>query len=152
MTPDPFVDAMKQWTQLSMRNSTRNFIHYARESGLSISHFGAIFYIYRTGSCGVTEIADQLGVTSAAASQMLERLVKQGVVLRTEDPGDRRVKRIMLTDKGRRILDEAIQARQSWFEELAHSLSPSEKDSVVTALKLLIGKVNQMTAGAVPTH
>jgi DNA-binding MarR family transcriptional regulator len=152
MTPDPFVDAMKQWIQLSMRNSTRNFIHYARESGLSISHFGAIFYIYRIGSCGVTEIGEQLGVTSAAASQMLERLVQQGVVLRTEDPQDRRVKRIVLTEKGRRILDEAIQARQSWLEELAHSLSPSEKDSVISALKLLIGKVNQMTASAAAAH
>jgi DNA-binding MarR family transcriptional regulator len=152
MTPDPFVDAMKQWIQLSMRNSTRNFIHYARESGLSISNFGAIFYIYRIGSCGVTEIGEQLGVTSAAASQMLERLVQQGVVLRTEDPQDRRVKRIVLTEKGRRILDEAIQARQSWLEELAHSLSPSEKDSVISALKLLIGKVNQMTASAAAAH
>jgi DNA-binding MarR family transcriptional regulator len=145
MPDDPFVAALKDWMEISMRNSTRNFIHYARESGLSISHFGAIFHLYRSGSCGVTEIGEQLGVTSAAASQMLDRLVQQGVVLRTEDPEDRRVKRIVLTDKGCRILEEAIRARQSWLEELALNLTDSEKESVTTALTLLIGRVNQFT-------
>ncbi len=152
MPADPFVDALKEWMEISMRNSTRNFIRYARESGLSISHFAAIFHLYRNGSCGVTEIGEQLGVTSAAASQMLERLVQQGVVLRTEDPKDRRVKRIVLTDKGRRILEEAIRARQSWLEELAHSLSDSEKETVTSALTLLIGRVSQLTRATLSAH
>jgi DNA-binding MarR family transcriptional regulator len=152
MPVDPFVAALKEWLEISMRDSTRNFIHYARGSGLSISYFGAIFHIYRNGSCSVTEIGEQLDVTSAAASQMLERLVQQGVVLRTEDPEDRRVKRIVLTDKGRRILEEAIRARQSWLDDLAQSLSDSEKESVTSALKLLISKVNRLTQGAVPAH
>jgi DNA-binding MarR family transcriptional regulator len=149
MSADPFIAALKEWMEVSMRNSTRNFIGYARGSGLSLSHFGAIFQIYRDGTCGVTEIGEQLGVTSAAASQMLERLVQQGVVLRTEDPGDRRVKRIALTEKGRRILEEAIRARQSWLDDLAYSLSDQEKQSATYALKLLISKMNQLTRGAV---
>jgi DNA-binding MarR family transcriptional regulator len=145
MTPDLFGDTLREWTRVSMRRSIRNFIGYARESGLSISNLGALFYIYRIGSCGVTEIGDQLGITSAAASQMLERLVQIGLVLRSEDPDDRRVKRIALTDKGRTILDEGIRARQDWLDDLAEALSDGEKESITSALKILISKVNQLT-------
>lgn len=149
MQADPFVATLKEWMEASMRYSMRNFIRYARESGFSMSNLGAIFHIHRIGSCGVTEIGEHLGVTSAAASQMLERLVQQGLVLRTEDPNDRRVKRIVLTDKGQRILDEGIRARQSWLDDLAGTLSDSEKESITSALNILISKVNQLTHPAV---
>ena len=90
-----------------MHRSIRHLLRYARENGLSMSQFGALLHIHRMGSSGVTDLGDHLGVTSAAASQMLERLVQQGLILRTEDPNDRRVKQIVLTDKGLRFFKKA---------------------------------------------
>lgn len=145
MQADPFVARLKEWMEVSMRHSMRNIIRYARESGLSMSNLGAIFHIHRIGSCGVTELGDHLGVTSAAASQMLERLVQQELLLRTEDPDDRRVKQIALTEKGYRILEEGIRARQGWLNDLAQTLSDSEKDTIMVGLNILIDKVNQLT-------
>ncbi|MGD2157539.1 MAG: MarR family transcriptional regulator [Anaerolineales bacterium] len=145
MHPDPFVSTLQEWIEVSMRSSMRNFIRYARKSGFSMSHFGAMFHIHRMGSCGVTDLGDHLGVTSAAASQMLERLVQQELILREEDPNDRRVKRIILTDKGNKILEEGIRARQGWLNDLAHSLSDGEKETIMASLNILIDKVNQLT-------
>jgi DNA-binding MarR family transcriptional regulator len=145
MHSDLFVSTLQEWIEVSMRSSMRNFIHYARKSGLSMSHLGAIFHIHRMGSCGVTDLGDHLGVTSAAASQMLERLVQQGLILRKEDPDDRRVKRIALTETGHRILEEGIQARQGWLDDLAYTLSDDEKKTIMASLNILIDKVNQLT-------
>ena len=144
MPSDPFVATLQQWMEVAMRRSMRHFLRFARESGLSMSHFGAIFYIHRLGSCGVTEIGEHLGVTSAAASQMLDRLVDQGLVLRTEDQQDRRVKRIELTEKGLQVFEGGIQARQAWLDELADTLSGAEKQSIAAALQILIQKANQL--------
>jgi DNA-binding MarR family transcriptional regulator len=149
MPADPFVTTLEEWLEISMRHSMRNFIRFARERGFSMSHLGALIHLHRLGSCGVTEIGDHLGVTSAAASQMLDRLVGQGLVSRSEDPEDRRVKRIVLTDKGRRILEESLRARQSWLEDLAHILSESEKAEATAALSLLIAKLDQLAQPAV---
>ncbi len=149
MPADPFVTTLKEWLEISMRHSMRNFIRFARERGFSMSHLGALFHLHRLGSCGVTEIGDHLGVTSAAASQMLDRLVQQGLVSRSEDPEDRRVKRIVLTDRGRRILEESLRARQSWLEDLAQILSESEKAEATAALSLLITKLEQLAQPAV---
>jgi DNA-binding MarR family transcriptional regulator len=152
MSADPFVATLHQWIEVTMRHSMRNFLRYARESGLSMSHLGAIFHIHRAGSCGVTEIGDYLGVTSAAASQMLDRLVEQGLVARTEDPEDRRVKRIELTAEGERALEAGIQARETWMSELAGILAEDEKRTITSALQLMIAKVRQLDESAITAH
>jgi DNA-binding MarR family transcriptional regulator len=141
---DQFTAVLQEWVAVFMRHSMRNFIQYARESGLSMSQVNALFHIHRKGGCGVSEVGDNLGVTNAAASQMLERLVQQKLVLRTEDPADRRAKQLALTDKGIQAVQHGIHARQGWLEDLADLLSPGEKDQVAAALKILIEKTKKL--------
>lgn len=141
---DPFLSAFYQWVDIFMHRSMRRFIHYAKESGLSMSMIGTLFHLRKKGCAGVTDLGDHLGVTSAASSQMLERLVQQGLILRTEDPNDRRVKQIVLTEKGHQVLDEGIRARQGWMDDLVEILSQEEKDLIKGALDLMINKANQL--------
>ena len=140
---DAFESTLYRWVAIFMRRSMRSFIHYTKESGLSMSQIGALFHIYR-GASGVSDIGDDLGITSAAASQMLENLVRQQLILRSENQRDRRVKQLVLTDKGQRILQESAHARQGWLEDLAKKLSPNEKEQVQAALLILIDKANQL--------
>jgi DNA-binding MarR family transcriptional regulator len=141
MDADLFVATLQTWLETSNRYSMRTFLRQARESKFSMSHLGALFYIHRCGSCGVTEVGDHLGVTSAAASQLLERLVEQGLVVREEDPDDRRVKRIELTEKGKQAFEAIVHAREGWMHDVALMLSSAEKEAITSALNLLISKV-----------
>ncbi len=143
-TPEQLTSVLREWVGISMRRSMRHLLLYARESGLSMSQIGALMMGHDIG--GVSEVAGRLGITSAAASQMLERLVQQGMVVRSEDPHDRRVKQIALTAKGRRILQASIQARQSWLEDLARLLSAEEQARVTAALRLLVERSAQLDA------
>ena len=144
MGADQFVDTLREWIEVSMQRSMRSFICYARKSGLSMSHLGAAFYIHHQGSSCVSELGEHLGVTSAAASQMLERLVQQGLILRTEDPVDRRAKQVVLTEKGQRLLEESVRARQEWLGDLSDTLSDSEKETTQAALHILIDRVKNL--------
>jgi DNA-binding MarR family transcriptional regulator len=141
---DPFVVTVQEWMEVFMQRSMRGFLGYVRESGLSMSQVGALFQIQHRGSSGVTDLGDELGVTSSAASQMLERLVQQELILRSEDPSDRRVKQLVLTDKGRQVLQESVRARQSWLSDLAATLADREKETIIAALNILIDKANQL--------
>jgi DNA-binding MarR family transcriptional regulator len=141
---DPFTTTLQEWVDVFMRRSMHNFTSYARKSGLSMSQIGALFHIHHGGGCGVTELGNHLGISSAAASQLLERLVLQDLILRTEDPADRRVKQLLLTDKGMQTIQESIHARQGWLNDLEKSLSPSEKEQIVSALKILIDEIKDL--------
>ena len=136
--------AIKKWMQILMHRSMQKFILFAKENNISMSQFGALQFIKHRGACGVSDIGDELGISSAAASQMLDRMVQQELIQRTEDAKDRRSKQIILIEKGQLILQESIRARISWIEELSNLLSPAEQEQVIAALNLLISKAEQM--------
>ena len=134
---------LQEWIGDFMRRSMRSLILYSKKNGLSMSQVGALFQINH-GRNNVSDLGEGLGITKAAASQMLERLVQQELILRSEDPQDRRVKQLVLTDKGCRIMQESIQARQGWLEDLVSILSENEKKQIAAAVKVLIDKTNQL--------
>jgi len=136
--PPPLAEALHEWMHMLMRRSMHNFMLFAKEKNLSMAQINALFRLHHKGACGVSDLGDELGVTSAAASQLLERLVQQGLVARSEDPLDRRNKRIVLTEAGERIIQESIQARQKWLPSLAELLTPAEQEQVEASLRLLI--------------
>jgi DNA-binding MarR family transcriptional regulator len=145
---DTFSSTLNNTVAIFVRRSMQNYFRYIKDSGFSMSQVSALFFLYRKGSSGVSDIGEEMGVTSAAASQMLDRLVQQGLITRSEDPHDRRLKQIVLTDKGRRALDiirENLHARHgAWEDALAASLSPAQQEQVEAALKILIEKAGQL--------
>jgi DNA-binding MarR family transcriptional regulator len=92
----------------------------------------------------VSDIGEYLGITSAASSQLLNRLVEEGLVERSEDPEDRRHKLLVLTPAGREMVRESMEIRQSWLASLANTLTASEQVQVEKSINLLLSKVDLM--------
>lgn len=136
----PVVDALQKWMEMFMRRSMRNFVRYCKENNISMSQMNILFHLHHRGACGVGEVGEHLGVTHAAASQILDRMVQQELVLRSEDPRDRRVKQIAITDKGRELMVEGVRAREEWWGDLERSLTPPEQEQVAAALEVLTEK------------
>lgn len=141
---DKFYETFHKWMELSMHRSNRGHLLYAREKGLSRSMIGTLFHLSHRDHTGVTDLSEHLGVSSAAASQMLERLVEEGLIQRSEDPDDRRMKQIILTDKGHQIIKETIDARLGWIEELTANFSVEEKEQITSAFELIINKAKEL--------
>jgi DNA-binding MarR family transcriptional regulator len=141
-SPNPFVAALREWTGVFMRHSMRHLLLYSKRSGLSMSQIGALQLIHHRGVCGVSDMGSNLGISSAAASQMLERLVHQGLVVRSEDPHDRRLKQIVMTKKGHQVLQESALAHMGWLDALAVLLTPKEQGQVTSALRILLERAN----------
>ena len=73
------------------------------EYGLTITQLRLLRMIGEPGTAALGELAEQLGITAATLSGLVDRLVKHGVVERRPDAGDRRVVRVSLTPEGERI-------------------------------------------------
>ncbi len=143
MSP-PLLETLHEWLRVVMRFSMRNFMLYAKEHNYSVAQLNALFRIHHRGSCGISELGEEMGVTSAAASQLLDRLVQQGLASRSEDPHDRRNKVVQLTEAGHAIVREAMAARQGWLVELVNALSPQEQEQVEAAIQLLLSKMHSL--------
>ncbi|MCA1899705.1 MAG: MarR family transcriptional regulator [Chloroflexi bacterium] len=143
MSP-PLLNTLREWLRVTMQFSMRHFMQFAKQNNYSIPQLNALFRIRHKGACGVSDLGEEMGVTNAAASQLLDKLVQQGLVTRTEDPQDRRNKLITLTEAGLRVSEQSMQARQGWLDQLAASLTPAEQAQIQAALQLLIERAKAL--------
>lgn len=120
-----------------MHRSLNAFIRHNRESDLSFSQVNTLFRLYHHGPSSVNALADHLGITKAAVSQLLDPLIADGFVVRSEDLEDRRKKLIELTDAGRELVKKSMRTRHAWMEDLVKEFSVEEKERILPALQLL---------------
>ncbi len=64
-------------------------------------------------------------------------MVQQGLVQRGETPGDRRVRLVNLTEAGRQLVEESIEAQQRWLGPLLASLTDEQRTAATETLRLL---------------
>lgn len=135
--PKQFTQVLHEWAEVFMRRSMRDFIRFTKDTGLSNPQISTLMRIYYRGACGVSDVGSHTGVTNAAASQMVERLVQQGLLERAEDANDRRVKQLSLTRKGRTLIEKSIDARRRWLEDLTTALTEDQQTEIISALTYL---------------
>jgi DNA-binding MarR family transcriptional regulator len=140
------TEILRDWTEVFMRRSLGEFKRYMDNSGLSWPQVNTLMRLHYGGACGVSEVGSHLGVTSAAASQMVERLVQMGLLERTEDPDDRRAKLLALSRKGRALIDKGIEARRAWTAELTTRLSAEQQATIIIALTYLLQAAREVEA------
>ena len=132
------------WSSIFIRLSLHDFKHYTRTLGLSLAHMHVLMHLHYKGACEVTNFCEMMQISPAGASQMIERMVQQGMVQRAETPGDRRVRLVSLTEQGRKIVLESIAARQAWIDQLVASLSAEECARISAALSTLNDHAGQL--------
>ncbi len=108
------------------------------ENGLSNSQMFSLMHMNRHEHCGISQIADQLGTTDAASSQMVQRLVNMGLVKRIESPEDRRAKQISLTNKGKQIVGRMVENRHDLIESIVKNLPSEKRQTTIEAISLLV--------------
>jgi DNA-binding MarR family transcriptional regulator len=139
------IDVIREWSEVFMQRSMRDFRRFMSTTGLSFSQISILMRLVHRGNTSVSEVGEQLGVTNAAASQAVDRLVQLGLIERTEDPEDRRAKQLALTLKGRDLIDQGIEARSKWVVGVTDSLNSEQQNMIVSALILLTSAAQKTT-------
>ena len=125
------------WSIEFVRLSMQDINRCARSNGLSFPLMNVLMHLYYQGPREVMEFAEYLQVSPASASQMVQRLVQQDLVVRVESAGDRRVREVHLTERGRCVVEESLARRGRWVESLVGSLSADQQAVLAQAMRLL---------------
>ena len=139
-----FSKIVQQWMDTFMHRSMRGWIQFVKSTGLSMPQFSILMQLYHKGACGMSELSEGFGITPAAASQLVEKLVQADLIARTENPHDRRAKQVALTLQGKQLIEQGIEERYGWMEKFETGLSDSEKDKISEALEILIRAVESL--------
>jgi MarR family transcriptional regulator, 2-MHQ and catechol-resistance regulon repressor len=108
-----------------------------RQSGLGESDFRVLEALLHKGPLPVNTIGPKVFLTPGSISTAVDRLYERGLVTRTEDKTDRRVRIVDLTPKGRRLIERIFTEHAEHMEKLAEILTPAERVQLIKALKKL---------------
>ena len=104
------ADALRRFVDLIAHRAGKA-LSKMEEAGVTLPQVLVLAHVERAGSPSISTLAEGSPGTAAAMSQMVDRLVRQGWLARSESPDDRRRKAVSLTPRGARLLREIAHAR-----------------------------------------
>jgi DNA-binding MarR family transcriptional regulator len=108
------------------------------ELGLSLTQLKAIQIISSAGEeMSLKQLGDSLELSLPAISRAVDGLVHRGLVTRTEDEADRRIKRVHPTEEANRLVARLIDIRFEQLGTFVESLNPRERSKLASALAVL---------------
>ena len=109
--------------------------------GVTKSQWIAMYYINREGNLTQKLLADLMGAKEPTITGILDRLEREGLILRQGDVNDKRKKILVLTDKGRLINAKLTDIAQEFRDVCLAGIS--EKDQ-----KIFLEILDNMVAAA----
>ena len=92
------------------------------------------------------QIAGLLEVAKSRATVIIENLEKKGLVQRSPDPNDARVKLINLTPKGQKKVREIEEFMFALHQQLLDQIAPNQRTVVINALETLRSSMEAVKA------
>jgi DNA-binding MarR family transcriptional regulator len=108
---------------------------HAHLSDLPFGQRAALFTISMHERLPIKKLAAELQITSGAATQHVDALVKAGLVERTEDQDDRRLVHVTLSKAGHKRLKIIKKAKVATFETMFRDVPDKDLIEFVTTVQ-----------------
>lgn len=106
--------------------------------GLSITKLNALHHIHNYNEpIPLSEIADQKGCVKSNITQLIDRMVAEGLVERTRSENDRRKVLASLTPKGKQARQEGMKLLKETENKILSRFSEQEKTKLTKLLQLI---------------
>lgn len=101
--------------------------------------FVALQWLLELGDMTIGDLSNKMYLAFSTTTDLIDRMEKSDLVKRIRDEQDRRVVRIHLLEEGARIIEEVIDKRQQYLEDVLQHFDQAE----VANLSILLEKLHQ---------
>lgn len=138
-----FVNELNKIMPEIMRGFMRKQENELLKGKITLPQFLILDFLNKKVEVKMTDIAHFLEVSTPCATNMVDRLVKQGYLLRIYDLKDRRIIRIRLTSKGASLVEKINAQRNQRTTEIFSKLSSYERSTYLKILKRIRDIISQ---------
>lgn len=107
------------------------------QPGISDSQAEFLRLVSRRPGISVKEVAAEMGLAANSVSTFVSALLKAELLVREQDPGDRRVMRLSLPGHVQRSVDETRRRRHEFVEGALNELSAKELADLIRGLAVV---------------
>ena len=123
-------------TEMGAWNAVESALSEAGNA-LTLGRFLVLRTVRDTPACRIQEVAASQGITLGAASRLVDRLHRDGLVHRTPCEHDRRAIILTVTEEGLAHLEKACMIVETEQERLVAPLSAAQREELTRALSLI---------------
>jgi MarR family transcriptional regulator, organic hydroperoxide resistance regulator len=111
-----------------------------KEHGFTVTQLSLMFVLYRDPNIMLNELSERMGLSKSTVSSMVERLEKQGVVVRKIPKDNRRIVRLSLEQKFVEKHKDMLELKQKFISDIFkfQDVSRQDADKVIYALEKMI--------------
>lgn len=103
--------------------------------GITPPQFGTLAFLWKYGEMSQVQLGEKMYKDRTTISGIIDRLEKEGLVSRCNDPDDRRIHMVYLTPRGMMLREELEQLAELTIAEVTAMLSGEERDTLRRLLK-----------------
>ncbi|MFB1052185.1 MarR family winged helix-turn-helix transcriptional regulator [Paraliobacillus sp. JSM ZJ581] len=104
---------------------------------ITTPQFIALQWLLEDGDLTIGELSNKINLAFSTTTDLVDRMEKNSLVERKKDTKDRRVVRIHLLDKGKQIIQEVIEKRQVYLQDVLNDVPNDKVDVLYNVLQLL---------------
>ena len=106
--------------------------------GITPPHAGILRFIRRTPSCNQLALARRLGVLPSRMVVLIDQMTEKGLVRRKRSVKDRRHSELVLTKRGKGVLEKLSRLAAEHEADLLACLSPKERDTLAVLSRKIV--------------
>jgi DNA-binding MarR family transcriptional regulator len=108
-----------------------------RNSGLNLSpeQIAILNFLLENDKSSMQELSERSYRDNSTTTRIIDNLEKNNYVIRTNDPNDRRLNRIMITESGKDVIQKANEIAKNYIISVNHGLSEDEIKSMIITLQ-----------------
>ncbi|MCX5657709.1 MAG: MarR family transcriptional regulator [Candidatus Omnitrophica bacterium] len=129
-----FSDKMNSILPLFIIEMVKRQVNELYRGKITFPQFLVLELLYKEKESTMTNIARSMSVTTAAATGIVERLVRDGYVVRVSNLKDRRIVLIRLTTKGTDLVEKIRQQRRIMINDIFSNISEEERQNYLNIL------------------
>jgi len=116
------------------------------EQGASLARTKLLLFLDRRGPARAADLAEYFDNAPRTVTEAIDGLERDGLVIRTPDAHDRRVKQVSITEEGRRVIGETEPLRQELIESVFGVLASPEREQLANMLDRMIVALDRQEA------
>ena len=127
--------------------------HITDQAPLSLTAALALSRLNKEGPIRLTTLAAAEGIAQPSMTQLIQRLERQGLATRINDPEDGRAALVNITNAGRALLDARRRARPDRLAKLLKAVSPEDEAALTLAAHVALPIIRRLVHNATnPAH
>jgi DNA-binding MarR family transcriptional regulator len=129
---EPVVDAVITASRALVAVAAQSLSDVAEE--VTLTQYRTLVVLASKGPQRLSDLADAVGVTSATATRMCDRLVRKKLIHRRTQREDRRNVRITLSAKGQALVEGVTRNRRARIKQIIETISVHDQEMLVKIL------------------